>query len=98
MYQCTITSNNQRVNKKLVVVRRVDKYFFKMQSPSFKPDYAGQNPHGSKSQCGVMLNDWIGTIGGGTQYYQLNYFNNLNTGIVGIGSMLTVKRSCFLKI
>ncbi len=65
---------------------------------AFKPDYAGQNPHGSKSQCGVMLSDWIGTIGGGTQFMELNYFNNLNTGIVGIGSMLTIKRSCFKNI
>jgi len=65
---------------------------------AFKQDYTGQNPHGSKSQCGVLLNDWIGTIGGGTQPYELNYFNNLHTGVVGIGSMLTVKRSCFKNI
>ncbi|KXK46386.1 MAG: hypothetical protein UZ10_BCD003001284, partial [Bacteroidetes bacterium OLB10] len=65
---------------------------------AFKQDYTGQNPHGSKSQCGVLLNDWIGTIGGGTQPYELNYFNNLHTGVVGIGSILTVKRSCFKNI
>jgi uncharacterized repeat protein (TIGR01451 family) len=65
---------------------------------SFKPNYTGQNPHGTKSQCGILLNDWIGTIGGGTQFVELNYFNNLHTGVVGIGSILTVKRSCFKNI
>ncbi|MBS1764956.1 MAG: hypothetical protein JSS90_08335 [Bacteroidetes bacterium] len=65
---------------------------------AFKPDYTGQNAHGSKSQCGILLNDWIGTIGGGTQPFELNYFNDLHTGVVGIGSILTVKRSCFKNI
>ncbi|MCP5353441.1 MAG: T9SS type A sorting domain-containing protein, partial [Chromatiales bacterium] len=65
---------------------------------AFKPNYTGQNPHGSKSQCGILLNDWIGVIGGGTQPIELNYFNNLHTGVVGIGSLLTVKRSCFKNI
>ncbi|OQB59508.1 MAG: hypothetical protein BWX95_02598 [Bacteroidetes bacterium ADurb.Bin141] len=65
---------------------------------AFKPNYTGQNAHGSKSQCGILLNDWIGTIGGGTQIFELNYFNNLHTGVVGIGSILTVKRSYFKNI
>ncbi len=64
---------------------------------TFKPNYSGQNTHGSKPECGVLLNDWIGTIGG-IQSYELNVFNNLNTGIVSMGSILTVKRSIFKNI
>ena len=64
---------------------------------TFKPNYTGQNTHGSKPECGVLLNDWIGTIGG-IQSYELNVFNNLNTGIVSMGSILTVKRSIFKNI
>ena len=45
----------------------------------------------------MLLNDWIGTIGG-TLPLQLNSFNNLNTGIVSIGSILNVKRSVFKNI
>jgi hypothetical protein len=63
----------------------------------FKQNYTGQNTHGSKPECGVLLNDWIGTIGG-TLPLQLNSFNNLNTGIVSIGSILNVKRSVFKNI
>lgn len=64
---------------------------------AFKQNYTGQNTHGSKPECGVLLNDWIGTIGG-TLPLQLNIFNNLNTGIVSIGSILNVKRSVFKNI
>ena len=64
---------------------------------AFKQNYTGQNTHGSKPECGVLLNDWIGTIGG-TLPLQLNSFNNLNTGIVSIGSILNVKRSVFKNI
>ena len=63
---------------------------------AFKPDYTGQNPHGLKSQCGILLNDWIGTIGTYIQDYWLNKFINLHTGVVGIGSLLTVK-NCFFE-
>jgi len=65
---------------------------------AFKPDYAGQNPHGSKSQCGVMLNDWIGTLGTYQQAYQLNKFINLNCGIAAERSQLTIKNCYFNKI
>ena len=64
---------------------------------TFKPNYTGQNTHGVKPECGVLLNDWIGAIGG-TLPLQLNSFNNLNTGIVSIGSILNVKRSVFKNI
>ena len=64
---------------------------------TFKPNYTGQNTHGVKPECGVLLNDWIGTIGG-TLPLQLNSFNNLNTGIVSIGSIIIVKRSVFKNI
>jgi hypothetical protein len=65
---------------------------------AYKQDYAGQNAHGTKPECGILLNDWIGTIGGNNSSSLLNYFNNLNTGIVSIGSILNVKRSKFQNI
>ncbi|MEI2759123.1 MAG: T9SS type A sorting domain-containing protein [Bacteroidia bacterium] len=61
---------------------------------AFKQNYAGQNTHGSKPECGVLLNDWIGTIGTYQDSLWLNKFLNLNNGIVVKSSTVTVK-NCF---
>jgi hypothetical protein len=61
---------------------------------AFKQNYTGQNTHGVKPQCGVLLNDWIGTIGTYQDSLWLNKFLNLNNGIVVKSSTVTVK-NCF---
>ncbi|MBE7510756.1 MAG: T9SS type A sorting domain-containing protein [Bacteroidia bacterium] len=67
-------------------------------SANFKPDYTGQNPHGSKSQCGILLNDWIGVIGTYQHDFWLNKFINLNSGIAAERSNITVKNCYFNNI
>ncbi|MEI2760513.1 MAG: T9SS type A sorting domain-containing protein [Bacteroidia bacterium] len=61
---------------------------------AFKQNYTGQNTHGVKPECGVLLNDWIGTIGTYQDSMWLNKFLNLNNGIVTKSSTVTVK-NCF---
>jgi len=65
---------------------------------TFKPNYTGQNTHGAKPQCGVLLNDWIGTIGTYQDSLWLNKFLNLNNGIVVINNTVTIKNCFFNKI
>ncbi|HNF40653.1 MAG TPA: T9SS type A sorting domain-containing protein, partial [Bacteroidia bacterium] len=64
----------------------------------FKQNYTGQNTHGAKPQCGVLLNDWIGTIGTYQDSLWLNKFLNLNNGIIVKSSTVTVKNCFFNKI
>ncbi|MCB8931004.1 MAG: T9SS type A sorting domain-containing protein [Bacteroidia bacterium] len=65
-----------------------------MQSQNFKPDYAGQTPHGTLPKAGIDMTNMIATIGDAN----LNEFEKLNTGIVAKSSILTVKRSKFTNI
>ncbi|HQO88203.1 MAG TPA: hypothetical protein PKX84_11165, partial [Bacteroidia bacterium] len=65
-----------------------------MQSNSLKPDYIGQVPHGATPKVGIEMGMMIATIGNSA----LNYFGNLNTGIVAKSCHLTVKRSVFNNI
>ncbi len=65
-----------------------------MQSQNFKPDYAGQTPHGALPKAGIDMTNMIATIGDAN----LNEFEKLNTGIVAKSSILTVKRSKFTNI
>ncbi|MBS1764952.1 MAG: hypothetical protein JSS90_08315, partial [Bacteroidetes bacterium] len=76
------------------IALKVDGSRFKMQSPSFKPDYAGQTPHGTLPKAGIDMTNMITTIGD----VNLNEFEKLNTGITAISSIVTVKRSKFTNI
>ncbi|MBE7510760.1 MAG: hypothetical protein HS118_11340 [Bacteroidia bacterium] len=76
------------------IALKVDGSKFKMQSPNFKPDYAGQTPHGTLPKAGIDMTNMITTIGDAN----LNEFEKLNTGIVAISSIVTVKRSKFSNI
>ena len=76
------------------IALKVDGSKFKLQSPNFKPDYAGQTPHGTIPKAGIDMTNMITTIGDAN----LNEFEKLNTGIVAISSIVTVKRSKFNNI
>jgi hypothetical protein len=62
---------------------------------AFKPDYIGQANHGAKPQCGMFINDWIGTIGSYLYGYWKNNFLNLNCGMALLRSNVTVKNCYF---
>ncbi|MCB8931496.1 MAG: T9SS type A sorting domain-containing protein, partial [Bacteroidetes bacterium] len=76
------------------IALKVDGSRFKMQAANFKPDYAGQTPHGSIPKAGIDMTNMITTIGA----TNLNEFDKLNAGIVAKSSIVTVKRSMFTKI
>ncbi|HRF16397.1 MAG TPA: T9SS type A sorting domain-containing protein, partial [Bacteroidia bacterium] len=76
------------------IILKVNGSEFKMQSNSLKPDYIGQVPHGATPKVGIEMGMMIATIGNSA----LNYFGNLNTGIVAKSCHLTVKRSVFNNI
>jgi hypothetical protein len=63
---------------------------------AYKQDYSGQAVHGVKPEAGIVVNDMVFLLGGSLPY--LNHFNNLNTGLVGRSSIVTVKRSRFTNI
>jgi hypothetical protein len=63
---------------------------------AYKLDYSGQAVHGVKPEAGIVVNDLVFMLGGSLPY--LNHFNNLNTGLVGRSSIVTVKRSRFTNI
>ncbi|MEP7171248.1 MAG: hypothetical protein ABI855_17905, partial [Bacteroidota bacterium] len=69
---------------------------FGLYSPSFKPNFSGQTPHDSLPRAGIEVNDEKATIG--DYNFAQNSFHNLNTGITGIRSILTVQNSEFGKI
>ncbi|MEP7170356.1 MAG: right-handed parallel beta-helix repeat-containing protein, partial [Bacteroidota bacterium] len=69
---------------------------FGLYSASFKPNFTGQTPHGLMPRSGIEVNDEKATIG--DYSFAQNTFNNLNTGITGIRSILTVQNSEFGKI
>lgn len=63
-------------------------------SGSFKPDYAGQPPHGAIPRAGIELNNVAGiTIGNYSA--GKNQFNRMHAGIVGWGSDYRVVNSEF---
>lgn len=64
----------------------------------YKQNYTGQNTHGIKPECGVLVNDWIGTIGTYQFDTWLNKFLNLSSGLAANRSQLTVKNGYFNNI
>jgi len=70
---------------------------FGLYVPAFKPDFPGQAPHGNIPEAGIELNDMSVAIVGDDTYGQ-NTFYNMNTGITGLRSNITVNNSEFLRI
>jgi uncharacterized repeat protein (TIGR01451 family) len=70
---------------------------FGLVAPAFKPDYSGQNMHGTVPATGIEINDMpflsIGMAAG-----QPNEFHDMNRGITGFRSSFIVSNSQFWNI